>query len=85
MKNHLINKVKFRSPKNQKEFDEYDFFRWKVLREPLGKKIETLKDKFDKEQISFISWYYIQEKRTKLIGYWLSYTKTGKITGDHAF
>ncbi len=46
---------------------------------------EILKDKFDLEQISFISWYYIQEKRTKLIGYWLSYSKTGKITGDHAF
>ena len=46
---------------------------------------EILKDKFDLEQINFVSWYYIQEKRTKLIGYWLSYTKTGKITGDHAF
>ena len=57
MKNHLINKVKFRSPKNQKEFDEYDFFRWKVLREPLGKKIETLKDKFDKDSFHIMGLY----------------------------
>ena len=57
MKNHLINKVKFRSPKNQKEFDEYDFFRWKVLREPLGKTIETLKDKFDKDSFHIMGLY----------------------------
>ncbi len=57
MKNHLINKVKFRSPKNQKEFDEYDFFRWKVLRDPLGKTIETLKDKFDKDSYHIMGLY----------------------------
>jgi len=57
LKNHLINKVKFRSPKNQKEFDEYDFFRWKVLRDPLGKTIETLKDKFDKDSYHIMGLY----------------------------
>ena len=57
MKNHLINKVEFRRPKNQKEFDEYDFFRWKVLREPLGKTIETLKDKFDKDSFHIMGLY----------------------------
>jgi len=57
LKNRLINKVKFRSPKDQKEFDEYDFFRWKVLRKPIGKKIETLKDKFDKDGFHIIGLY----------------------------
>ena len=40
-----------------KEFEEYDFFRWKVLRKPIGKKIETLKDNFDKDSFHIIGLY----------------------------
>lgn len=57
MKNHLINKVTFRSPVGSKEFEEYDLFRWKVLRKPIGKTIETLKDKFDKDSFHIIGLY----------------------------
>jgi len=57
LKNHLINKVIFRSPIGDKEFEEYDLFRWKVLRKPIGKTIETLKDKFDKDSFHIIGLY----------------------------
>ena len=57
MKNRLINKVIFRSPVGDKEFEEYDLFRWKVLRKPIGKTIETLKDKFDKDSFHIIGLY----------------------------
>ena len=57
MKNRLINKVTFRSPVGDKEFEEYDLFRWNVLRKPIGKKIETLKDKFDKDSFHIIGLY----------------------------
>ena len=57
MKNRLINKVTFRSPLGNKEFKEYDLFRWKVLRKPIGKTIETLKDKFDKDSFHIIGLY----------------------------
>ena len=57
MKNRLINKVTFRSPLGDKEFEEYDLFRWKVLRKPIGKTIETLKDKFDKDSFHIIGLY----------------------------
>ena len=57
MKNRLINRVIFRRPLGDKEFEEYDFFRWKVLRKPIGKKIETLKDNFDKDSFHIIGLY----------------------------
>jgi len=57
LKNRLINKVIFRSPVGDKEFEEYDLFRWKVLRKPIGKTIETLKDKFDKDSFHIIGLY----------------------------
>ena len=57
MKNPFINKVTFRSPVGDKEFEEYDLFRWKVLRKPIGKTIETLKDKFDKDSFHIIGLY----------------------------
>ena len=57
MKNPFINKVTFRSPVGDKEFEEYDLFRWKILRMPIGKTIETLKDKFDKDSFHIIGLY----------------------------
>ena len=57
MKNRFINKVIFRSPVGDKEFEEYDLFRWKILRKPIGKTIETLKDKFDKDSFHIMGLY----------------------------
>jgi len=57
LKNHLINKVTFRNPIGDKELKEYDLFRWKILRKPIGKSIKTLKDKFDKDSYHIIGLY----------------------------
>lgn len=37
------------------------------------------------EELEVISWYYLQQCRTKLVAYWVSYAMDGRITGDHAF
>ena len=39
----------------------------------------------DMNELEIFSWNYLQEKRTKLVAYWLSYASDGRITGDHAF
>lgn len=46
---------------------------------------ELLENKIDMREINIISWFYEQEKRTKIMTYWLCYTDSGQITGDHAF
>ena len=33
-----MNEIIFKTPTNQKEFKEYDLFRWKILRKPIGSK-----------------------------------------------
>ena len=38
-----MNNLEFRVPKNEDEFNEYDLFRWRLLRKPIGKTIESLK------------------------------------------
>ena len=42
-----MNNLEFRVPKNKKEFNEYDLFRWRMLRRPIGKTIESLKDGYE--------------------------------------
>ena len=42
-----MSNIKFRVPKNKKEFEEYDLFRWRMLRKPIGKTIESLKDEYE--------------------------------------
>ena len=32
-----MNNLEFRVPKNEDEFNEYDLFRWRLLRKPIGK------------------------------------------------
>ena len=46
-----MSKIQFRCPENKSEFKEYDLFRWRMLREPIGKTIESLKDDYD--EVSF--------------------------------
>lgn len=42
-----MSEIEFRAPKNSNELKEYDLFRWTLLRKPIGKSIESLKDKYD--------------------------------------
>ena len=42
-----MSELEFRSPNSSDEFREYDLFRWKILRKPLGKSIDSLKDSFE--------------------------------------
>jgi len=58
-----MNELEFRSPNSSDEFKEYDLFRWKILRKPLGKSIESLKDSFEDNSIHLIG-----IKDSKIIG-----------------
>jgi thioesterase domain-containing protein len=40
-----------RTPKNQQEFDQYYFLRWKILREPLQQKLGSEKDELESQSI----------------------------------
>ena len=42
-----MSDIKYRTPVNLDEFKRYDLFRWKILRKPIGKSIESLKDKHE--------------------------------------
>ena len=58
-----MSELEFRSPNSSDEFREYDLFRWKILRKPLGKSIESLKDSFEDNSIHLIG-----IKDSKIIG-----------------
>ena len=49
-----MNEIIFKTPTNQKEYKEYDLFRWKILRKPIGKDISSLKDKFEESAYHLI-------------------------------
>ena len=42
-----MNNILFKSPSSSEEFKEYDLLRWKILRKPIGKSIESLKDEYE--------------------------------------
>ena len=42
-----MNNILFKTPSNSEEFKNYDLFRWEILRKPIGKSIESLKDKYE--------------------------------------
>ena len=42
-----MNNITFKTPSSSEEFKEYDLFRWEILRKPIGKSIESLKDEFE--------------------------------------
>ena len=42
-----MNNILFKTPSSSEEFEEYDLFRWEILRKPIGKSIESLKDKYE--------------------------------------
>tara|TARA_X000000368_G_scaffold1278_1_gene1019 strand:- start:571 stop:1023 length:453 start_codon:yes stop_codon:yes gene_type:complete len=49
-----MSKIVFKTPSNQKEYKEYDLFRWEILRKPIGKDITSLKDKFEESAFHLI-------------------------------
>ena len=49
-----MNDIEFRTPLNLKEFKEYDLFRWKILRKPIGKEIDSLKDQYEESSFHLI-------------------------------
>ena len=58
-----MNDISFKQPENQEEFIKYNHFRWKILRKPIGKSIESLKD--DYEDSSF---HLIGVKKEHIVG-----------------
>ena len=49
-----MNRIHFKSPDNKEEFDKYDLFRWKILRQPIGKSVESLKDEHENNSFHLI-------------------------------
>ena len=42
-----MHNILFKTPSNPNEYEQYDYFRWKILRKPLGKTVESLKDSYE--------------------------------------
>lgn len=49
-----MSEIIFKSPESKKEFEEYDLFRWKMLRKPIGKDITSLKDSFENDAFHLV-------------------------------
>ena len=49
-----MNEIVFKTPANSKEYKEYDLFRWEILRKPIGKDINSLKDEFEESAFHLI-------------------------------
>jgi len=67
---------------------EYKFESKHIIPSGTGIKINLdnlIQGRIKSNKPQLISWYYSQDCRTKLIAYWISYTDSGKITGDHAY
>ena len=42
-----MNNILFKTPSSSEELKNYDLFRWEILRKPIGKSIESLKDEYE--------------------------------------
>ena len=49
-----MSEITFKTPENNKEFREYDLFRWEILRKPLGKDIASLKDEYEESAFHLV-------------------------------
>ena len=58
----MIN-YKTQEPVSKKEFEEYYFFRWKILRKPIGMALDSVKDDLEDESFHLI----IKNKNRKII------------------
>ena len=45
----MINSCIIKEPKSKKDIDAYYFFRWKILRKPLGQLLGSEKDDYEKK------------------------------------
>ena len=50
-----MNNIEYRTPLNSDEFEKYDLFRWRILRKPIGKSIDSLKDKYENSSYHLIA------------------------------
>ena len=48
-------KINIRSPRNKKEFDEYYYLRWSILRKQFNPNIEDAMDEFEKKSFHLIA------------------------------
>ena len=58
-----MSNYKIQQPVSKKEFEEYYFFRWKILRKPLGMNIDSVKDDLENESFHHI----IKNESNKII------------------
>ena len=49
-----MSEITYKTPENNEEFREYDLFRWEILRKPLGKDIDSLKDKYEESAFHLV-------------------------------
>ena len=49
-----MNNIEYRTPLNSDEFEKYDLFRWRILRKPIGKSIDSLKDEYENSSYHLI-------------------------------
>ena len=49
-----MNDIEFRTPLSSEEFKEYDLFRWRILRKPIGKDINSFKDDYEDKAFHLI-------------------------------
>ena len=49
-----MNNIEYRTPINSDEFEKYDLFRWRILRKPIGKSIDSLKDNYENSSYHLI-------------------------------
>ena len=53
----LINKIKIRFPKTQKDFNDYYYLRWFILRSQFEKDLESSKDQLEKDSYHIMALY----------------------------
>ena len=58
-----MNDISFKQLENQEEFIKYNLFRWEILRKPIGKSIESLKDNHEDS-----SFHLIGVKKEQIVG-----------------
>ena len=49
-----MNNIEYRTPLNSDEFEKYDLFRWRILRKPIGKSIDSFKDEYENSSYHLI-------------------------------
>ena len=53
----LIDKIKIKSPKTEKDFNDYYYLRWFILRSQFEKDLESSKDQLEKDSSHIMALY----------------------------